>query len=67
MLLAYAFPAHPQVYVSKGVAASVGGFGALTSSGTSILVQGQLRKTPEGTLQVCCSHIRTDHALPGMS
>lgn len=44
-----------QVYVSQEVAGSVGGFGALTSSGTSILVQGALRKTPEGTLQVRCS------------
>ena len=43
-----------QVYVSKEVAAGVGGFGALTSSGTSILVQGLLRETPPGTLQVCC-------------
>ena len=43
-----------QVYVSKEVAASVGGFGALTSSGTSVLVQGLLRETPPGTMQVCC-------------
>ena len=43
-----------QVYVSKEVAASIGGFGALTSSGTSILVHGLLRETPPGTLQVCC-------------
>ena len=44
-----------QVYVSKEVAAASGGFGALTSSGTSILVQGLLRETPPGTLQVCSS------------
>ena len=41
-----------QVFVSTKVAATVGGLKALTSTGTSILVQGTLRRTPEGTLQV---------------
>lgn len=45
---------HVQVYVSKEVAAAHGGFPALTSSGTSVLVVGTLGRTPEGTLQVCC-------------
>lgn len=40
-----------QVFVSTEVAATVGGLKALTSTGTSILVQGTLRRTPEGTLQ----------------
>lgn len=48
-----------QVFVSTEAAASVGGLKAVTSTGTSILVQGTLRRTPEGTLQVtllmsCC-------------
>ena len=42
-----------QVFVSTEVAAEVGGLKAMTSTGTSILVQGTLRRTPEGTLQVC--------------
>lgn len=41
-----------QVFVSTEVASSQGGLKALTSTGTSILVQGTLRRTPEGTLQV---------------
>lgn len=47
-----------QVYVSTEVAAEVGGLKALTSTGTSVLVQGTLRRTPEGTLQVHtpCQH-----------
>ena len=44
-----------QVYVSTEVAAEFGGLKALTSTGTSILVQGTLRRTPEGTLQVRAS------------
>lgn len=48
-----------QVFVSTEAAAGVGGLKAVTSTGTSILVQGTLRRTPEGTLQVtmlmsCC-------------
>ncbi|KAL3135150.1 hypothetical protein ABBQ32_008084 [Trebouxia sp. C0010 RCD-2024] len=43
--------ANLQVFVSTEVAAGVGGLKALTSTGTSILVQGTLRRTPEGTLQ----------------
>ncbi len=38
--------------MSTEVASAVGGLKALTSTGTSILVQGTLRRTPEGTLQV---------------
>ena len=41
-----------QVFVSTEVAAEVGGLKALTSTGTSVLVQGTLQRTPEGTLQV---------------
>ena len=41
-----------QVFVSTEAAAGVGGLKAVTSTGTSILVQGTLRRTPEGTLQV---------------
>ena len=48
-----------QVFVSTEVASQVGGLKALTSTGTSILVQGTLRRTPEGTLQV--------HVLPSMT
>lgn len=44
-----------QVFVSTEVASSQGGLKALTSTGTSILVQGTLRRTPEGTLQVMSS------------
>ena len=41
-----------QVFVSTEVASEFGGLKALISTGTSILVEGTLRKTPEGTLQV---------------
>ena len=47
-----------QVYVSTEVASEVGGLKALTSTGTSILVQGTLQRTPQGTLQV---HIPCQH------
>lgn len=50
-----------QVFVSTEVAAEVGGLKALTSTGTSVLVQGTLRRTPEGTLQV---HAPCDLGIP---
>ncbi|CAL5224923.1 g7691 [Coccomyxa viridis] len=40
-----------QAVVSSEVAEAVGGFGSLTPSGTSVLLQGELTKTPEGTKQ----------------
>ncbi len=41
-----------QALVTVEVANTVGGFGAITNTGTSVLLQGQLTKTPEGTKQV---------------
>ena len=40
-----------QAVVSVEVAEAVGGFSSLTPSGTSVLLQGELTKTPEGTKQ----------------
>ena len=40
-----------QAVVSSEVAEAAGGFGSLTPSGTSVLLQGELTKTPEGTKQ----------------
>lgn len=41
-----------QAVVPSEVAEAVGGFSSLTPSGTSVLLQGELTKTPEGTKQV---------------
>lgn len=55
-----------QVMVPKEVADAVGGLKALVSTGTSVLVEGELTETPEGTKQVrmpaCFNHIDCTHA-----
>ena len=40
-----------QAIVPLEVAEEVGGFSSLTPSGTSVLLEGQLTQTPEGTKQ----------------
>lgn len=45
-----------QVMMGKEVAEQVGGLKLLTPTGTSVLIEGELTPTPEGTKQVCtCS------------
>jgi hypothetical protein len=39
--------------LSKEVAEAVGGLKLITPTGTSVLVEGELSPTPEGTKQVC--------------
>ena len=41
----------PQVMVTKEVAEAVGGLKAITSTGTSVMVEGELTETPPGTKQ----------------
>jgi asparaginyl-tRNA synthetase len=42
--------------VTKEVAEEIGGLKKLTSTGTSVLIEGALAKTPEGTKQVLSHH-----------
>jgi hypothetical protein len=45
-----------QVMVTKEVAESVGGLKELVPAGTSVLIEGELTRTPEGTKQVGTDH-----------
>lgn len=49
---------HVQVMVPKGVAEEIGGLKVLTPTGTSVLIEGTLDATPEGTKQVRIAPMR---------
>ena len=49
-----------QAVVPLEVAEAVGGFSSLTPFGTSVLLQGELTKTPEGTKQACPCYASCD-------
>jgi len=45
-----------QVMLSKEVADQIGGMKLVTPTGSSVLIEGELTPTPEGTKQVTYTH-----------